>query len=389
MTLWLEDCGLKYGWLASEQIERGELKKYRALVLPYSQALSDEEAQAIREFVRNGGLLVADVRPGTCDEHGKRLERGLLDEVFGVRWGGFAAPEKPGPLQVAGTIGDQRLDGALIDVQADSCLVLAGAKASLETADGIPLVTQNIYGKGKAVLLNFLNRYNRPTYWDRSTGNPVVRGTKDALIYCDILSNVFESAGITPEVTVAERKSQAGSIIQVCSFGSFQNRFYITLVNWNNGDLLPVYEPHRNLTYQFDTVGHFYDVRKGRYLGNRDNLKCDLNPGDVHVWARLPYKVSSLSIKQYGAARRGKEAVFEACVVPTKGTASIGLHVFHVTLKNPSGQELKYYRQNLTAEKGQARLSVPLAYSDACGRWEIYVRDVATGITASIPFMVE
>jgi len=75
----LEDLGYQYELLSSEQIERGELKGFRVLVLPASVALRDREVAALRAFVAHGGTLLADTQPGILDGHCRRLERSSRD----------------------------------------------------------------------------------------------------------------------------------------------------------------------------------------------------------------------------------------------------------------------------------------------------------------------
>ena len=54
---------------------------FRALMLPYNKAMSSAEAEAIRQFVHSGGLVIADNEPGSFTEHGRALgeERRLAD----------------------------------------------------------------------------------------------------------------------------------------------------------------------------------------------------------------------------------------------------------------------------------------------------------------------
>ena len=60
------------------------LAKYRVLVLPDSECLSDEEIAAIRRFVENGGGLVAIGQAGLYDEWRRvRVKAGLTDLVNG------------------------------------------------------------------------------------------------------------------------------------------------------------------------------------------------------------------------------------------------------------------------------------------------------------------
>ncbi|MDH7571888.1 MAG: beta-galactosidase trimerization domain-containing protein, partial [Armatimonadota bacterium] len=83
----LEDCGFQYEFVSYLDVrERGlDARRYRVLILPRALALSDEEARAIRRFAEAGGTVVADYLPGVFDEHGRGRQRGILDDLFGVR----------------------------------------------------------------------------------------------------------------------------------------------------------------------------------------------------------------------------------------------------------------------------------------------------------------
>jgi len=52
--------------------------------MPYSKGVSLAEAEAIRTFVRNGGLVIADNTPGVYTEHGRRLKQSRLKDLFPV-----------------------------------------------------------------------------------------------------------------------------------------------------------------------------------------------------------------------------------------------------------------------------------------------------------------
>jgi Beta-galactosidase len=80
----IEDLGRQYTFVASDRIERGGLLRsgYRVLILPHSTALSEAEAQAMRQFVVQGGVLIADGNPGAYDAHSRRLSRPYLSELF-------------------------------------------------------------------------------------------------------------------------------------------------------------------------------------------------------------------------------------------------------------------------------------------------------------------
>jgi hypothetical protein len=102
----LERQGLQFRFLATPQIERGELDKYKVLILPYSIALSDREAKAIERFIEHGGTVYTDEQTGRMDERCHWRERVL-----------FSQPAKgliqrgPGPLDVRPAL---RFDGQFL-----------------------------------------------------------------------------------------------------------------------------------------------------------------------------------------------------------------------------------------------------------------------------------
>ena len=83
----LEESGFLFRFMSGAQLEQGELKagRYRALILPCAQALSPQQVQQIKDFAGAGGIVVADLRPGVADAHGKPYERSPLDDLFGVK----------------------------------------------------------------------------------------------------------------------------------------------------------------------------------------------------------------------------------------------------------------------------------------------------------------
>ncbi|MHC4713860.1 MAG: beta-galactosidase, partial [Planctomycetota bacterium] len=83
----LQQFGYQQTFLSRQQIEAGDLisRKFKALILPLSIALSPKEARAIKRFVRAGGRLIADYQTAVMDDHCTRLEAGQLDDVFGIK----------------------------------------------------------------------------------------------------------------------------------------------------------------------------------------------------------------------------------------------------------------------------------------------------------------
>jgi hypothetical protein len=63
----LEKDGVQFRFLSSQQIESGMLDRYRVLILPYSIAITDKEAQEIEGFMARGGTVIGDDQTGRMD----------------------------------------------------------------------------------------------------------------------------------------------------------------------------------------------------------------------------------------------------------------------------------------------------------------------------------
>ncbi|MCK5805143.1 MAG: beta-galactosidase, partial [Lentisphaeria bacterium] len=93
----LEDCGLQYEFVSGEQVAAGFLRKdgaFKAVVLPYTLALSQAESEALHSFVKTGGALLATRPIGVRDEMGRPQKPSLLADVFGAKIDG---PPQPMP----------------------------------------------------------------------------------------------------------------------------------------------------------------------------------------------------------------------------------------------------------------------------------------------------
>jgi len=82
----LKSLRLRPTFVAPEDLANGGLEErgFKALLLPYNKGMSQGEADAIREFVKDGGLVIADNTPGICSEHGRELQTPRLADLFPV-----------------------------------------------------------------------------------------------------------------------------------------------------------------------------------------------------------------------------------------------------------------------------------------------------------------
>ena len=66
------------------EVNTTTLGQYDLITLPETEALSEVEGEALRDYVKKGGKLLASWKPGLVDERGKRRENFLLADVLGV-----------------------------------------------------------------------------------------------------------------------------------------------------------------------------------------------------------------------------------------------------------------------------------------------------------------
>ena len=86
--------------LVGRHLNPADLARYRAVFLSNCVCLSDKQIAAIRQYVENGGGLVASAETSLADEMGNRRPDFGLADVFGLRYNGLTE-EKFSYLQVA------------------------------------------------------------------------------------------------------------------------------------------------------------------------------------------------------------------------------------------------------------------------------------------------
>ena len=324
----LDDLGRQYTFVTSAQIEGGGLLKggYRVLFLPRSTALSEAEADAMRAFVKQGGVLIADGRPGAYDAHGRRLPSPYLSEFFG--------PPLTG------------------------------------------IVTERSLGQGKAIYLNVdLAGY----YRDRLVG-------KEKDVH-HLMERILETSLAAPEFRLTD---QSGKPVVGAEIHVFRNGGVTTIALQSNPqlslpDLGPLgslsnkrFEVARSVVLTLPGNRFVYDVRTGRAIGEQKQLTVSLDPYEPTILSTSGAAIPSLAISGPRHLRAGESGTFALALA---GSSPAAVHVFHLDIVDPSGSIVAYYSGNLTAPQGRATATLPLAVNDKPGNWEIRVKDLLSGQT--------
>ena len=77
---------IPFDMLHSDHISVESLSRYKVIILPNICRISDAQAQSLREYVKNGGRLVATYESSLYNEKGEMRTDFALSDVFGVRF---------------------------------------------------------------------------------------------------------------------------------------------------------------------------------------------------------------------------------------------------------------------------------------------------------------
>lgn len=78
----LKRRGLSYRYILPTDLTDSDLSRVRLIVLPGCVALSDAQAAGLQRYVAAGGALLADLMPGSHDEHGRPRTTSPLSALF-------------------------------------------------------------------------------------------------------------------------------------------------------------------------------------------------------------------------------------------------------------------------------------------------------------------
>ncbi|MCC6265777.1 MAG: beta-galactosidase [Bryobacterales bacterium] len=146
------------------------------------------------------------------------------------------------------------------------------------------------------------------------------------------------------------------------------------------------FESSREVRLRLPAEMYVYDVRAAKSLGRAKELAVHLVPFDPAIYALTPEPVPALRVVAPARASRGSVVDLSLAF---DGVAPAEKQVFHVEVRNPSG-ELQYtYSGNVVATGGVASKQLPLALNDPAGAWEIKVKDVLSGQERTLKLEVQ
>ncbi len=374
----IHDIGLEYQTVSYAQLAEGKVTRdrFKVLVLPGTQALARAEAAAVQAFVAAGGTVIADLRPGVCDEHAKPYPTGALDELFGV---------KQDPAKFAPTSGDlTTADGVVLKrVTADTGLTVTAADTHQKLGTTPVLVTRK-HPRGQTVLLNFsLASYAEAERLEAEKGDfggwPTGAAARALMTQVLAAGGVMAPVSITPALPQVEVNRFTSGLAEY--IGIVQSLPRDGAAYTNRRATWPGATP---VTIGLSREAHVYDVRAGRYLGRVHELKTEIRPGVAKLYALLPYAVSGVGGAVTGPVSPGEAVRYEVGVEIAAGTPVT--HCLRVEVVDPQGTARECYAANVLAPQGSARGEFVTALNDPPGKWTVRLRDVASGAAGQMTF---
>lgn len=195
-------------------LEASDVAQYKLIIVPYPLMFSQRAANGLKQFVHEGGFVVAEARLAWNDERGfaAAVIPGMgLAEVFGAIESQVKMAERA-KLVVAkdshpalkGLTSGDTLKGAYF---AESLEPLPGRQSQILATldDGTPVIIAARYGKGETILIgSFLGLANQP-----------VADLKNN----QLLNNLLAWAGVVrPAITAHDGRSDASVEVQVREF---------------------------------------------------------------------------------------------------------------------------------------------------------------------------
>jgi beta-galactosidase len=144
----LMNANIPFEYVTVNDLKKGLGPRYQVIFMPQQIAISSDLMGLLTGFVKQGGRLVADLPLAYFDEYAALLysdSGSPFESLFGTTINDF---------QYAGVnathfIDDMKLAGFVINQTPSTAVVLA------EYDNGLPAITENSLGKGKAVALGY------------------------------------------------------------------------------------------------------------------------------------------------------------------------------------------------------------------------------------------
>jgi hypothetical protein len=300
----LEDLGFQYDFVSYLDVQEGKVdlnKKFKVIILPKTVCLSDVEAKVLKKFVTNGGILIADYLFGLMDEHGKARSKGALDDLFGlIRNESKGYMNGEGLIEIDGEkykepylLRFANYDGAY---RYNDIVVFERGTKHREDANGnkirdflslfhrASVIIAKDTGRGRTFYLNL----SPLEYW-----SPEKRFGEYGHEWRKIVSQIMQSAGLTPRVVIYEKGNSVNMIEPL--YWKNGERTYLGLIKNPTepkklarlGTTFPIEGitgQEVNIEMAFDAAVNLINLRTGEHLGMGQVIRDRFKPWEGNLY---------------------------------------------------------------------------------------------------------
>ena len=339
------DLNLQFRYFADQELEGGLLRttSARVVILPLSRALSAKASAELRDFVRKGGILIADRLPAVMDEHCKICVQGQLDDLFGLK-----QTDKEGSQPLT------------IDFGNGSYIRQVG---SAEGQDGKRAIIENAFGKGKAVFLNFtVGNYT-------SLRNNYAKEKDELMDMQRLMQKLTDGRRQSSFTFKAEGGAPVGARIFSYCQKDAPEALFLGLVRENKAS------GKSRISLAFSQPAYLHDLRKGTVSEQKvSSAEIELEPAKAVFLALLPWQLNAPMLTAPDKIGHGEKFHYTISVPETRLE-----HIFEITVTAPDGSAKRLYSTIAHASKGCYDGSFQTALNDAPGMWTLTLRDVISG----------
>ena len=352
------ESGFGYDIVFQDQLLSGSLEKqYRILMLPGTLCLSRAEFHALREFVRRGGVVIADMLTGICDESGRRNP--LLPEIeafFGIR----RNSPKLNMVPVKAPFGDrpdEMLDGFI-------CEDLSALPSS-KPAAGSGHAFFRSFGKGKILYLNTIPK--KEGKWGQWAWDPM----RISPGLCRLTVQLGISAGLPAPPVSGFPDTDIVTFTRGQELYVFLSRGYQTV--------------EHTATLRLPAPKHVFELRTRKYLGKVGSLQIKTPvPGRTEAYAISNFRTEKLSVNMSRNVSAGTVVCAEINL-KFSGPAPRSV-ILNCSVYTPDGQKEPRLSRNIVWTPEQNRYCFYPTCSEPSGKWRLTVREVAGTAETTVHF---
>lgn len=143
----LMNHSIPFEYVTEKDLAAGLAHRYQVIYLPCMIALSQETADILAGYVKNGGRIVADMPVMLYDDYGRlhhQFKGSSFEKVFG-----FLTTDYNNTFNAHKKLNNMDITGQYAEIE------LTNGKVFIYFQDGTPAIIQSSYGKGSTTVFNF------------------------------------------------------------------------------------------------------------------------------------------------------------------------------------------------------------------------------------------